>query len=232
MLLRALVTTEEILRRPERFFLEISHGIAIREKMRAMFISSVVLFALYGALLGSTHSIWQTISSAIKLPLLFLITMLICAPALYIFSHLFNLRLHFGQSITLVLAAIAVTSLILISFASVVLFLVMTAPGRYQFFKLANVVVFMIAAGVGASYLSRGIRLAWTTHSGTDKPLRLVSYLWLFTYVLVGSQMAWTLRPFVGYPNAPFEPLRQVGGNFYDNILASMGEILGFLIVR
>jgi hypothetical protein len=183
-------------------------------------------------LLGSTHSFWQTISSAIKLPLLFLITLLICAPALYIFSKLFNLRLQLSQSITLVLAAIAATSIVLISFSSVVIFFVMTAPGRYQLFKLVNVLCFMIAAGVGASYLGQGIRLAWATRSGTDKPQRLVFYLWLSIYMLVGSQMAWTLRPFVGYPNAPFETFRQVGGNFYDNIFASIGEILGFLIVR
>ena len=232
MSLQAFVITEEILRRPERFFLEINHGIAIRQKMRAMLISSVVFFALYGALLGSTHSFWQTISSAIKLPLLFLITLLICAPALYIFSKLFDLRLQLSQSITLVLAAIAATSIVLISFSAIVLFFVMTAPGRYQLFKLVNVLCFMIAAGVGASYLGQGIRLAWATRSSADKPQRLVFYLWLSIYMLVGSQMAWTLRPFVGYPNAPFEPFRQVGGNFYDNIFASIGEILGFLIVR
>jgi hypothetical protein len=232
MSLRAFVITEEILRQPERFLLEINHGIAIREKMRAMLISSVVFFALFGALLGSTHSLWQTISSAIKLPLLFLITLLICAPALYIFSQLFNLRLQLSQSISLVLVAIAATSIVLVSFSSIVLFFVMTAPGLYQFFKLLNVVCFIIAAGVGASYLSRGMRLALTTRSGAAKPQRLVFYLWLAFYFLVGSQMAWTLRPFVGYPNAPFEPFRQVGGNFYDNIFASIGEILGFLIVR
>jgi len=31
-------------------------------------------------------------------------------------------------------------------------------------------------------------------------------------YGLVGSQMAWTLRPYVGYPGAPFELIRQFGG--------------------
>jgi hypothetical protein len=44
--------------------------------------------------------------------------------------------------------------------------------------------------------------------------------------------MAWTLRPFVGYPSAPFELFRQIGGNVYTDILASAGEILGFIIVR
>jgi hypothetical protein len=57
-------------------------------------------------------------------------------------------------------------------------------------------------------------------------------YLWIVVYAFVGSQMAWTLRPFVGAPGLGFELFRQPGGNFYANIFASLGEILGFLTVR
>jgi hypothetical protein len=48
----------------------------------------------------------------------------------------------------------------------------------------------------------------------------------------VGSQAAWTLRPFIGAPTISFELFRQLGGNFYTNIFATLGEILGFLTVR
>jgi hypothetical protein len=44
--------------------------------------------------------------------------------------------------------------------------------------------------------------------------------------------MAWTLRPFIGAPGLDFELFRQLGGNFYTNIFASIGEILGFFVVR
>jgi len=43
--------------------------------------------------------------------------------------------------------------------------------------------------------------------------------------------MAWTLRPFIGAPSMGFELFRQLGGNFYANIFASIGEILGFFTV-
>ena len=33
-------------------------------------------------------------------------------------------------------------------------------------------------------------------------------------------------------PRMPFELFRQLGGNFYTNIVASVGEILGFVTVR
>jgi len=54
----------------------------------------------------------------------------------------------------------------------------------------------------------------------------------MFVYAFVGSQMAWTIRPFIGAPGTKFELFRQLGGNFYSNILYSIGEILGFITVR
>jgi hypothetical protein len=61
---------------------------------------------------------------------------------------------------------------------------------------------------------------------------KMVLIMWMFVYAFVGSQMAWTLRPFIGAPGSRFELFRQLGGNFYANIIRSIGEILGFLIVR
>jgi len=61
---------------------------------------------------------------------------------------------------------------------------------------------------------------------------RNVIRLWIVLYAFVGSQMAWTLRPFVGAPSMGFELFRQLGGNFYGNIFASIGEMLGFFVVK
>jgi len=37
---------------------------------------------------------------------------------------------------------------------------------------------------------------------------------------------AWTLRPFFGAPGLPFEIFGDLGGNFYVNVLQSVGQIL------
>lgn len=66
-----LAIIETILRNRYYFFNEIKEGVDLQAKMRAMLISSVAFLALYGAVLGSTHSLWQALSSAVKLPLLF-----------------------------------------------------------------------------------------------------------------------------------------------------------------
>ena len=154
---------------------------------------------------------------------------------LYILNILFGANQRIGQSIVLVLASITVTAILLLSFAPITLFFNLTTPHSYQFFKLLNVFFFTISGTIGASCLSQGLKIVWAGQdepNGSSRTSGLMFWLWLMIYGFVGSQVAWTLRPFVGYPGAPFELLRQVGGNFYTDILASLGEILGFIIVK
>jgi len=92
--------------------------------------------------------------------------------------------------------------------------------------------VFGVAGLIGVLFLAQGMRVV--SRSGTgDMGARLaVVRLWIIVYAFVGSQVAWTLRPFVGAPSMQFELFRQLGGNFYTNIFASIGELLGFFTVR
>ena len=38
---------------------------------------------------------------------------------------------------------------------------------------------------------------------------------WMVLFALVGSQMAWVLRPFIGDPSAPFAFFRERRANFF-----------------
>jgi hypothetical protein len=50
--MKDLAIIETILRNRYHFFAEIRDGIGLSEKMRAMLISSVIFFAIYGAVMG------------------------------------------------------------------------------------------------------------------------------------------------------------------------------------
>jgi hypothetical protein len=226
-----LAVIETILRNRYHFFAEIRDGIGLNEKMRAMLLSSVLFLALYGAVLGSTHSLPQTLSSAAKLPLLFLATLIICSPTLYFFNVLFGSNQSLTQNVALMLTAITVTAVLLLSFAPIVFFFLLTTAG-YQFFKLLNVTIMAVCGIVGVVFLSQGMRIVSAAGKEGTTARRWVLWLWVIVYAFVGSQMAWTLRPFVGAPSMEFELFRQLGGNFYTNIFASIGEILGFFVVR
>ncbi|MEM7802740.1 MAG: actin-binding WH2 domain-containing protein [Chloroflexota bacterium] len=181
--------------------------------------------------MGSNSSLAQAISSAVKLPIMFLATLFICAPTLYFFNVFFGSSQSIGQNIALILTAITVTSVLVFAFAPVTLFFLL-ATSQYQFFKLLNVAIFSLAGSLGLLFLSQGMKIV-SHDSAEGATSRLwVMRIWMFLYAFVGSQLAWTIRPFIGAPNIEFELFRQLGGNFYTNIYASIGEILGFLIVQ
>jgi hypothetical protein len=89
----------------------------------------------------------------------------------------------------------------------------MLTTSGYQFFKLLNVFFFVIAGWVGVLFLGRGMRAIAAADAKEGRKTRsMILYLWIILYAFVGSQMAWTLRPFIGDPGAPFELMRQLGG--------------------
>ncbi|NDJ60563.1 MAG: hypothetical protein GYB67_05520, partial [Chloroflexi bacterium] len=100
-----LTIVEGILRDRADFFIEIRDQVNLGAKIQAMFTASFVFFAIYGAVMGLAHSPVQMLASLIKLPVLFLVTLLICTPSLHFFNILFGARQTFMQVIALVLTA-------------------------------------------------------------------------------------------------------------------------------
>jgi len=52
-------------------------------------------------------------------------------------------------------------------------------------------------------------------------------YIWIALFGFVGTQLAWTLRPFFGNPDKPFEPFRHLEGTFYADIFRTIGHLFG-----
>jgi hypothetical protein len=226
-----IAVVETIIRNRRQFFDEIREGEVVQDKIRSMLIASAAFLAVYGAVLGSTHSLWQALSSAAKLPILFMATMIVCIPTLYVFSILFGSKLRLDQTLALVLSAITITAALLLSFASITFFFMLTTS-NYQFFKLLNVFFFVVAGIAGMIFLNQGRKILAEEDGGQGALKRgVVTFFWTILFAFVGSQMAWTLRPFVGYPGARFELVREIGGNFYANIFESIGELLGLLVI-
>jgi hypothetical protein len=221
---------EKILRNRLEFFAEIREGVGLQAKMKGMIISSVSFFAIYGAVLGSSHSLWQTLSSAVKLPLLFIATLFVCVPSLYFFGLLFGSKQSLRQNMSLILTAVTVTGVLLLSLAPITMFFLLTTThAHYQFFKLLNVGIFAVSGLMGVVFLYQGMKVVSGVELEGANTRRWVLFIWMFVYAFVGSQMAWTIRPFIGAPGVEFELFRQLGGNFYSNVLYSIGDIMGLI---
>lgn len=216
-----------LLRDRSLFLKEIRQGIKLVGKITALLICSSLFFAVYGAIIGSSHSLPQALSSAIKLPALYLITLIICFPTLYFFNILFGSRKSFGQHFAMLLTAGAVISVLLFSFAPITLFFLIST-NNYQFYKLLNVAIFAITGFIGVKFLYQGMQLLSEEDTeGLETRMNILRF-WLILYAFVGTQLAWTLRPFFGSPGAPFELFRQMNGNFYLDIVNALNEIFGF----
>lgn len=225
-----LTVVESILRNRDLFFSEIRDGKAVHKKSFAMLVSCFIFLAGYGAVMGAAHGIPQTVLSLIKLPTLFLATLAICAPSLHFFNVLFGSNQTASQTIALILTAISTTAVLLFSLAPITLFFLLSSSG-YVFFKLLNVVFFVISGGMGVVFLRQGMRIVTETEeddANTVHTRRLIFLIWVVLYGFVGSQMAWVLRPFIGQPDKDFILFSHAGGNFYTDVLESLRTWLGF----
>jgi hypothetical protein len=192
--------------------------------MTSLLISSSVFFAVYGAIIGASHSALQAASSAIKLPALYLITLLVCLPTLYIFNVLFGSRQSLSQHFTYLLTTVSVISLLLCGFAPVALFFLITV-NDYSFFLLLNVGIFALTGIMGISFLYQVMK---PVGEGDDtKGVRVrtkILQFWLVLYGFVGSQLGWTLRPFFGSSNT-FELFRAREGSFFTGVFTAFSQL-------
>jgi glucan phosphoethanolaminetransferase (alkaline phosphatase superfamily) len=211
------------------FLKEIHEGDRLKSKISALMLCSFCCFAVYGLIIGSFHSWEQALSSAIKLPALYLITLTVCLPALHIFNSLFGSRKSIAQHFTYILSAASVIALLLAGFAPIVLFFITTLnPAKdYSFYLLMNVAVFMTTGIFGVSFLYQAMRPASEADGDENVKVRdQILRLWLVLYGFVGSQLGWTLRPFFGSSEA-FVLFRPREGNFLSGVWIAFRHVLG-----
>ena len=218
----------QLLRDRRNFLSEIENHKYIDKKIVSLLISSLLFLALYGAIIGSTHSALQTISSAIKLPALYLLTLLICLPTLYFMDVVLGSKRTFSQYLALLLASMAMMSVMLFGLAPVTLFFRLSI-NDYWFFLLLNIVFLGFTGVVGIKFFySSMMNLIDKEKLGqaAKKRYKLITG-WLFLFGFVGSQLGWTLRPFVGTPVEPFALFREIESNFYIQVVYIIGKVLG-----
>lgn len=298
-----LLIIERILRDRDGMWRQITEERDLHRLTGQMLASSVISLACYGVVLGASSGWAQALSSMVKLPLLFLATLAICLPTLYLFNLVFGARLSLMQAVTLILITITVTSVLALAFAPISLFFLISAHS-YSLYKLLNVAILVLTAVVGLRFLIVGMRAlnehqthlaevgerrglgmatdaqgnglieerieqaepvpagsipieapngdtgsnAGTAVALAQPALRQVSllqpdrrpltrsengphsmtllYIWILLFGFVGTQLAWTLRPFFGSPGHPFAFFRHISGTFYADIFSTIGRLL------
>jgi hypothetical protein len=273
-----MLVIERILRDRDGIWRQISEDRDLKPLSGLMLLSSAIALAAYGAVLGASNGWLQALASAVKLPILFLVTLAICLPTLYLFNLVFGAKLSLRQAVAMVSVAITVMSMLCVAFAPISLFFLITAP-NYGFYKLLNVAIMALTAIVGLRFLVVGMRAMNTAQLVPVSPAVQVApapqpaaqpqpamigpalpgyppappnqyppvpprpvpplppikqprqanmgllYIWIVVFGFVGTQLAWTLRPFLGSPDEPFQIFRHIEGNFYVNVIQTIGHL-------
>lgn len=188
----------------------------------------VWVFSLSCAVYGATFGLWrigiQAVFTAVKFPLVVLLTaagnVLLNGSLALVLGAGLGLR----QSVTAILMSFVVMGLVLAAFAPVMVFLWWNVPGfadadaltGKRITLLAHVGVIATAGVVGNHHLWRLLRHL----TGSAGRANAVLGSWLAGNLLLGSQISWILRPWLGRPGVPerfFSP-DPLWGNFFESV--------------
>ena len=185
----------------------------------------------YGAAMGWWRAPEQALFTALKFPLILLLTTAGNALINGMLAPLLGLNLPLRQSFSAIVMSFTIAAAVLGAFSPLIAFLVWNAPAlgspasatAYNVLLLAHVAIIALAGITGNARLGQLLaRLGGSRAVGLK-----VLFAWLAGNLFLGSQLSWILRPFVGSPNLPLEFLRgdAFRGNFYEALLHSLARI-------
>lgn len=257
-------------------------------RLRLFVPLAIALGASYGFFMGwfgvvgrEAPNYMQTIASIVKLPALFLLTLMVTLPSLYVFNALMGSRLFFGATLRLLVGAVVVNLTVAAAFGPILGFFTISTTS-YSFMILLNVLLLAIAGIVGLGFLLKVLRrvstyqairqaeerrasrpapppviagepsglsaMAQSSGAGSNAAAPITAPLefededasadasgqansifrvWLIIYSLVGAQMGWLLRPFIGSPDMEFTWFRARQGNFFQSVYSHLQALLG-----
>ena len=160
---------------------------------------------IYGAVMGShAGRPAQAMVSAVKVPMLLLTTAVLSLPSFFVLNTLLGVRDDFADVLRGLIASQAGLTIILASLAPLTAFWYVSTTG-YRSAILFNGAMFAVAS-LGSQNL---LRRAYRPLIARNPRHRLLLRAWLVLYALIGVQMGWVLRPFIGVEGEPVEFLRE-----------------------
>jgi hypothetical protein len=218
----------QFLKNPQAFYESIQRNEELRLKAFSLFVSTVVFLSIYGFMIGLSHSWLQALSTAVKMPLLFLLTLAFTLPALYFFAlALLNIQFSVAQAGVVVLSGIGVAAFLLLGLSPVALFFTLTSS-NYSFFQLLAVVFVAMSGFTGLYYVLRGFAWVDKNHELTSNSIgNSLLRAWVVLYGFVGAQMTWRLSPLIGDPKEPFAFINPSRDNFFVDVIHAFQDVVG-----
>ncbi len=204
----------------------LQHSIRHCSGAQMMVYLAVILIGagLFGLAVGYWRSPLQACYTGLKFPLILLLTALGNGLINGMLAPLLGLNISFRQSMVAVLMSFTIAAAILGAFSPILFLLVWNTPqnasgqlvNSYSLILLTQVLVIAFAG------LAANLRLLQLLQGLSRSRAVAIKILcaWLAINLLLGAQLSWNLRPFVGSPGLPVQFLRPDAfrGNFFEAV--------------
>jgi hypothetical protein len=144
--------------------------------LRTFLPAGVALGLAYGFFMGwfalstgGNDAMKQALSTMVKLPAVFLVTLLVTFPSLYVFNALVGCKLRFATTLRLLIAAIVVNLAVAAALGPILGFFTLSTTS-YPFMVLLNVVLLGIGGLIGLAFLLRTLRRLALAGATADLP--------------------------------------------------------------
>jgi len=217
---------EDFVKRQDRFLKDLTEG----KSLKTYFISSNLIILLLPAIYGITMGLYsgglQILYSALKVPMLLLISLYLTVPSYYVLYSLLGGKRTLVQTVILLLSGFSIMSTVLIAFVPVNLFFMITtskSASAHDFTALLNIAIFTLGGFFALAYFIRGAKTLYQESSENWKPAFLLGSIIL---MFVGTQLAWVLRPYFNYYPQFIRPQE---GNFYTAVMQLVFRSAGWI---
>jgi hypothetical protein len=217
-------TIFKVFQHNDEYFELLSDSVLSRKYVIKQVLFILLFTFIYGIVMGSYNGFFQSLVTGLKVPCLIFLSLLVCFPALFVIQYLIGSTMTLYQMANIILSGFFVFSTIALSFAPIVIFFMLTG-NNYPFLKLLHVSIFTFSGIFAVRTIISGLTFSCEKKNIYPKLGMQIFKIWVVILAFVSSQLAWSLRPFVGSRDLPFELFRTRTSNFYVAVMQSAASM-------
>jgi hypothetical protein len=208
----------------DAFFEQLTDPDKAKKQVGSLLGYVFILAFMYGLSMGSFNGPLQALTTAIKIPVLLTVTLLVCFPALFVIQTLLGSKLRLVQMTSIILVGIALMMSIIFSFIPIVVVFLFTGS-NYYFMHLLHIGVFLVAGIFGMKMIVDALKFSCEKKNIYPQIGVVVFRFWILIFIFVGVQIAWNLQPYLGDSDRQFRLFRKHEGNFYTAVIYSIKQL-------
>ena len=208
----------------DEFFNEIFNETKTWGRIWRLTLLFIGLTFLYGVIMGCYSGLAQALTAGIKVPVLFLLSLIICFPAFFVLQFILGSKMRLSHMAIIILSGYVLTGAIMVSFTPIIMLFVLTG-GNYYFLQLLHIAIFVLAGIFGMKTILDALKYSCEQKNVYPRTGVEVFRFWVIILAFVGIQLAWNMQPFLAEKTEGYELFKKYKGNFYTAVIYSIQKL-------